>query len=68
MLINRCKVYPRMAGTGVIASLSCGDSKHSIALRADWGALPIVEKSHKKYCSTHQGVMHACGHDGHTTT
>ncbi|MBE9525413.1 MAG: amidohydrolase [Proteobacteria bacterium] len=61
------KVYPRMAGTGVIASLSCGNSGHSIALRADLDALPIVEKSHKEYCSTHQGVMHACGHDGHTT-
>ena len=61
------KVYPRMAGTGVIASLSCGKSQRSIALRADLEALPIVEQSNKDYCSIHQGVMHACGHDGHTT-
>ena len=61
------KVYPRMAGTGVIASLSCGKSQRSIALRADLDALPIVEQSNKDYCSIHQGVMHACGHDGHTT-
>ena len=60
-------VHPRMAGTGIIASLSCGSSKRSIALRADLDALPIVEKSDKEYCSTHQGLMHACGHDGHTT-
>ena len=61
------KVYPRMAGTGVIASISCGSSHQSIALRADLDALPIVEKSNQDYCSTHQGMMHACGHDGHTT-
>lgn len=48
------KIYPRMAGTGVIASLSCGKSRKSIALRADLDALSIVEKSSKEYCSTHQ--------------
>jgi len=61
------KVYPRIAGTGVIASLSAGDSSKAIALRADLDALPIVEKTNVGYCSTHQGMMHACGHDGHTT-
>lgn len=60
------KVYPRMAGTGVIGSLSAGNSKKSIALRADMDALPIVEKNSVVYCSTHKGMMHACGHDGHT--
>ena len=60
-------VHPRMAGTGVIASLSAGDSNKSIALRADLDALPIVEKTAVAYCSTHEGMMHACGHDGHTT-
>ena len=61
------KVYPRMAGTGVIGSLTAGNSEKSIALRADLDALPIVEKNDVDYCSTHQGMMHACGHDGHTT-
>jgi len=65
------KVHPRMAGTGVIGSLSVGpaenSSKKSIALRADLDALPIVEKTDVSYCSKHAGMMHACGHDGHTT-
>lgn len=65
------KVHPRMAGTGVIGSLSAGpagsSSQKSIALRADLDALPIVEKTDVSYCSTHAGMMHACGHDGHTT-
>lgn len=60
------KVYPRMAGTGVIGSLCHGSSSKTIALRADLDALPIIEKSTKEYCSTHKGLMHACGHDGHT--
>jgi len=59
-------VYPRMAGTGVIGSLSAGYSRKSIALRADMDALPIEEKNTVDYCSTHKGMMHACGHDGHT--
>ncbi len=61
------KVYPRMAGTGVIGSLTAGNSNKAIALRADLDALPIVEKTSVDYCSTHKGLMHACGHDGHTT-
>ncbi len=65
------KVHPRMAGTGVIGSISTNnysrDGAKAIALRADLDALPIVEKSGVDYCSTHDGMMHACGHDGHTT-
>lgn len=61
------KIYPRMAGTGVIASLAAGSSKKAIALRADMDALPIFEKNNIDYCSTHKGMMHACGHDGHTS-
>ncbi|MCU7939972.1 MAG: amidohydrolase [gamma proteobacterium symbiont of Bathyaustriella thionipta] len=60
-------IHPRMAGTGIIASLSAGNSRKCIALRADLDALPIVEKTDVDYCSTHEGMMHACGHDGHTT-
>jgi len=60
-------IYPRMAGTGVIASITAGNNKKSIALRADMDALPIIEKNKLDYCSKHKGKMHACGHDGHTS-
>ncbi|MGH7243344.1 MAG: M20 metallopeptidase family protein [Phycisphaerales bacterium] len=58
-------------GTGVLAYLpptdKAGESKPSIALRADMDALLISEKTGKKYASTTPGIMHACGHDGHVT-
>lgn len=41
--------------------------KHCIALRADMDALPIEETTGLSFCSTNKGVMHACGHDIHTT-
>lgn len=43
-------------------------SRPCVALRADIDALPIVEQTGLAYASTHEGRMHACGHDGHTTT
>jgi len=60
-------LHPRMAGTGIIASITAGNSQRSIALRADIDALPIKEKNQTNYCSQHNNTMHACGHDGHTT-
>ncbi len=58
-------------GTGVVAHLpatvSGGDSQGAIGLRADMDALPIEERTGVAYASTTRGVMHACGHDGHTT-
>ena len=54
------------APTATIAHL--GDlSKPCVALRADIDALPITEQTGLAYASTHEGVMHACGHDGHTS-
>jgi amidohydrolase len=55
----------RIATTGVVALLDCGEGP-VIALRADIDALPIEEKTKVSYKSKVTGVMHACGHDGHT--
>ena len=56
-----------VGGTGVVASLSRGSGNRAIALRADMDALRIAEQGEMPYRSCHPGVMHACGHDGHTT-
>ncbi len=52
-------------GTGVIAHIP-GDAAQAVALRADIDALPIDEATSLSYASKTPGVMHACGHDGHT--
>ncbi len=57
-----------IGGHGVVASLKRGGANRSVGLRADMDALPIPEASGKSYASRNQGVMHACGHDGHTTS
>lgn len=61
------EVHRGIARTGIVAVLRRGTSGRAIALRADMDALPIVEKNDFAHCSTHSGVMHACGHDGHAT-
>ncbi len=52
--------------TGVVGTLKAGRSDRSIGLRADMDALPLQELNAFSHCSQHAGVMHACGHDGHT--
>jgi hippurate hydrolase len=59
---------PGVGGHGVVATLSRGQSNRSVGLRADMDALPITETSGRPHASTNTGVMHACGHDGHTTS
>jgi hippurate hydrolase len=59
---------PGVGGTGVVATLSRAGSNRSVGLRADMDALPIVETTGLAHASTRPGVMHACGHDGHTTS
>lgn len=54
------------AGTGLIARLTGGRPGRTIALRADIDALPIQDEKTSEYASSVPGVMHACGHDGHT--
>lgn len=60
--------FTTMAGTGVIGIVE-GKNPHKkiVALRADMDALPITEENDVPYQSKKQGVMHACGHDVHTT-
>ncbi len=61
--------WQSLAGTGVVALIK-GDlaSDEVIALRADMDALPITETNDTAYVSTRPGVMHACGHDAHTSS
>ena len=58
-----------VARTGVVAHLPATErtDRPAVALRADMDALPIVEATGRPYASCRPGVMHACGHDGHTT-
>jgi len=60
-------VVEGIGGTGVVGTLKRGSGNRSIALRADMDALRIAEQGDREYRSRTQGMMHACGHDGHTT-
>ncbi len=60
-------VHTGIAGTGVVGVLKCGTGPRTIGLRADLDALPMQEENHFAHRSQHDGRMHACGHDGHTT-
>ena len=53
--------------TGIVGTLKVGHGKKVIGIRADMDALPIEEETNLDYSSKNKGVMHACGHDGHTT-
>ena len=55
-----------LGGTGVVGQLQRGSSARRLGLRADMDALPIVETTGLPHASCHAGLMHACGHDGHT--
>lgn len=55
-----------LGGTGVVGQLRRGTGKRRLGLRADMDALPIHEATGLPHASVHAGLMHACGHDGHT--
>lgn len=57
-----------VAGTGVVGIIRGKAEGKVIALRADMDALPILEQNEVEYKSKNQGVMHACGHDVHTSS
>ncbi len=62
-------LYTSMADTGIVALIEGKNpDKKTIALRADMDALPIHEANDVEYKSKNEGVMHACGHDVHTTS
>jgi hippurate hydrolase len=73
-IVARCltnwgyEVERGLGGTGVVGRLRNGNSTRAIGLRADMDALPLQEKTGLTWASTTEGVMHACGHDGHTAT
>ncbi|MBG9980313.1 amidohydrolase [Facklamia lactis] len=55
-----------VGGNGVVVTIDSGNPGKTIAIRADFDALPIQEDSGEPFSSKVEGVMHACGHDGHT--
>ncbi|MGB3432851.1 M20 aminoacylase family protein [Achromobacter sp.] len=60
------EVHTGIGKTGVVGVLKKGSGARSIGLRADMDALPIQELNQFAHASRHEGVMHACGHDGHS--
>jgi hippurate hydrolase len=59
-------VHRGLGGTGVVGTLRRGTSPRRLGLRADMDALPIQEATGAEWASSKPGLMHACGHDGHT--
>jgi amidohydrolase len=57
-----------VGGYGIVGTIRRGQSNRSVGLRADMDALPILETSGVPHASINPNVMHACGHDGHTTS
>src|SRR3954452_5430275 len=61
------EVHRGLATPGVVGTIRRGNSLRAVGLRADMDCLPMQEQNQFPHRSTHDGKMHACGHDGHTT-
>ena len=61
------EIHTGIAKTGIVALINGRENGPTVGLRADMDALPILEETGAEYASENKGVMHACGHDGHTT-
>src|SRR5699024_7918594 len=59
-------IQTKIGGNGIIAKLTGAKPGKTVVLRADFDALPIQDEKDVAYKSKIDGVMHACGHDGHT--
>ena len=64
-VLERNGIPYQKVGTGLIATVGKGEK--CIAIRADMDALKVKEETGLPYCSQNEGMMHACGHDFHTT-
>ena len=64
---NNIEMHRGMAVTGIVATIHGTKKGKAIGLRADMDALPIQERNDFSHKSVHEGKMHACGHDGHST-
>ena len=60
------EVETGVGGTGIKVTIDSGNPGKTVAIRADFDALPITEETGLDYASQNKGVMHACGHDAHT--
>ena len=61
------KIQTGIAQSGLVAIIDGKENGDTIGLRADIDALPMTETTNLEYASNNSGLMHACGHDGHTT-
>lgn len=61
-----CDVRTNVGGNGVVVTIDSGKPGKTVAIRADFDALPILEDTGLSFASKNPNVMHACGHDAHT--
>lgn len=61
-----CDIRTQVGGNGIVVTIDSGNPGKTIGIRADFDALPIEEETGLPFASQNPGVMHACGHDGHT--